>query len=340
MIVNTTNSTISNVDCYNIIKGIFILLSSDNTLIDCDFSNNSQCGIFLAKSPGNSIINCTSYENEWWGICGYSSPYSNITNCDIYNNSETGVYLESSPNSSISNCNIYNSLYYGIYISGGWDGPANDNRIIKCNIYNINNNGIYITGGWESSANNNSIISCTSYNNSYGIYIDYGSNNNTIHHNNLINNTQNAYDVNINQWDSGTIGNYWSDYTGVDNDGNGIGDTPYNISGGTSQDRYPLMNPWPNTEITEIKGGLFRISAKIKNNGIIDTNVHWSITLDKGFILLGKQTAGNVTIPAGEEAIVKSKFIFGFGKTAITVKTEDAEKTADARVLLFIIWKV
>lgn len=29
--------------------------------------------------------------------------------------------------------------------------------------------------------------------------------------------------------------------------GNGLGDTPYNIPGGTNQDLYPLMNPWNGT---------------------------------------------------------------------------------------------
>jgi hypothetical protein len=43
-------------------------------------------------------------------------------------------------------------------------------------------------------------------------------------------------------FDNGSFGNYWSDYSGVDADNDGIGDTPY-IIGGNLQDRYPLMAP-------------------------------------------------------------------------------------------------
>ena len=39
-------------------------------------------------------------------------------------------------------------------------------------------------------------------------------------------------------------GNYYSDYTGTDNNTDGIGDDPHPIPGGTSIDRFPLMQPW------------------------------------------------------------------------------------------------
>lgn len=45
-------------------------------------------------------------------------------------------------------------------------------------------------------------------------------------------------------WDDGypSGGNYWSDYDGVDLDNDGIGDTPYWVTG-FAKDDYPLMKP-------------------------------------------------------------------------------------------------
>jgi nitrous oxidase accessory protein NosD len=73
--------------------------------------------------------------------------------------------------------------------------------------------------------------------------------NNSFYNNNFINNNQSVVNGHIiytpdcaNIWDNGISGNYWSNYNGTDNDGDGIGDTPYVIDA-NNQDNYPLMSP-------------------------------------------------------------------------------------------------
>jgi hypothetical protein len=91
--------------------------------------------------------------------------------------------------------------------------------------------------------------------NSVGIEVDAASNN-TIYHNNFINNTQQAQVTpgHADVWDHGypSGGNYWSDYNGTDSysgphqnetGSDGIGDTPYTIDGNNT-DRYPLVKPF------------------------------------------------------------------------------------------------
>jgi parallel beta-helix repeat protein len=69
---------------------------------------------------------------------------------------------------------------------------------------------------------------------------------NVIYNNNFLNNTHNAYDQGSNSWDAGYLhgGNYWDDYTGVDHNKDGFGDTSYRIGGAGSLDKHPLMKPF------------------------------------------------------------------------------------------------
>jgi len=63
--------------------------------------------------------------------------------------------------------------------------------------------------------------------------------------NNFRNNTVQATDDSNagNAWDNGTVGNFWTDYPGVDADANGIGDMPYEIDL-DSVDNFPSMLPF------------------------------------------------------------------------------------------------
>ncbi|HWQ96284.1 MAG TPA: NosD domain-containing protein, partial [Candidatus Methylomirabilis sp.] len=119
-------------------------------------------------------------------------------------------------------------------------------------IYGYYGNGILLT---FNSTNNNIINNNISSNGNFGILIlDNGSENNLIYHNNL-NNVNNAKDAGINnKWDNGypSGGNYWSDYTGTDSNNDGIGDTPYLVSGVSNVDKYPLMKAYTGEPLSDI----------------------------------------------------------------------------------------
>lgn len=100
------------------------------------------------------------------------------------------------------------------------------------------NRGINLVNSSESTIQNNTFID-----NQYGIHTDENSVNNSIYGNNFVNNTYNAYDISTNFWYQSLTGNFWDDYTGIDENENSIGDTAYNISGGKNKDLYPLTQP-------------------------------------------------------------------------------------------------
>ena len=117
-----------------------------------------------------------------------------------------------------------------------------DNNIVTDNKISLCNCGIRL-----QSSDDNILTANMASDNNRGINIRGSSNNNTLYHNNIINNTNyNAYDdSDTNTWDSGSAGNYYSDYNGTDPDGDGIGNDPHPIpGGGGSIDRFPLMHPW------------------------------------------------------------------------------------------------
>jgi len=90
----------------------------------------------------------------------------------------------------------------------------------------------------------------------------------------------------------------------------------------------------PCIEIGEISGGL-GVTAEIKNTGAGEaTNITWSIAIDGGLVLLGRQTIGALLkIQPGFSPTVKSGLLFGFGSITIVVTAESAEKTAQAMLL-------
>lgn len=197
-------------------------------------SSNAAINI---RSNNNSILNNKIINNLFYAVYIASNAKNNsIINNNISNN-EWSIYLNFASNNNISNNIISNNTEYGMYLGS----QSNYNDLFN-NIFSDNKYAIRIKG-----SNGNILIKNTFSNNNRGVYLCCGSRSNLIHHCNFFNNSDyHASDYLSNNWDDGSHGNYWDDYSGIDGDADGIGDEPYKIGNDDNvdiNDNFPLMNP-------------------------------------------------------------------------------------------------
>lgn len=93
-------------------------------------------------------------------------------------------------------------------------------------------------------ASNSNIIEDNTFSMNSDNIILMDSNDNEIQRNDFLLNQRQAYDSGANFWNQ----NYWDDYSGTDEDGDGFGDTPYPISG-TLVDEAPKISPYEDQQV-------------------------------------------------------------------------------------------
>ncbi|MBN1860202.1 MAG: carboxypeptidase regulatory-like domain-containing protein [Candidatus Thermoplasmatota archaeon] len=101
------------------------------------------------------------------------------------------------------------------------------------------------------------------------------------------------------------------------------------VESGWSDPLLVCIQAGPLIEIGQITTGFGRIRVQITNTGARQAlNVSWSILLNDGLVLLGRQTTGAIQeIAPGSSSTIQSRFLFGLGRISIAISADDTEKT-------------
>jgi len=232
-----------------------IYILTPDVLIQNSLIADSSGGVELRAEGGeiigNSFLECGSclmvinsfdvYVKEntidkslWEGMWVENVDGGSFMNNTVTHVSRVGIRFGSSNGVTFSGNVISNSLLDGWLVETcGWILFENNH------LEGIQRRTWDIRDCWENVITGNTITDSYS-----ALALRDTARDNMIYHNNFSPTSQQCTDEGIgNQWDNGTEGNYWTDYTGVDADGDGIGDTPYYIVP-NGVDHYPLMEPY------------------------------------------------------------------------------------------------
>ena len=261
------NLTVKNMDIRGFACGVE-LRGTNCTVANSIFTSNER-GIEVNYGSNNTILGNAAFSNYAEGIL--VAGFNNAILGNKVSGNGDGISLSSGADNTISGNNASSNGRAGIYLFYSEYNRVSDN-VVSGNSYA----GILLQG------NNNSISDNKITLNPTGIRV-FDAYDNKIFHNNLVNNTDQVYLANPdNVWDDGypSGGNYWSDYSGWDSNGDGIGDTPY-VIGTSDQDNYPQMNPYIVGDVNY--DGIVNaldLSALAKAYGATEDSPSWNVRAD------------------------------------------------------------
>ena len=328
--------------------GIKIIDSTSNEISKCTI-NHSTYGVYAFNSSDN-FIGSPSITSPYPTDCLFTlcrdsiylkdSDHNFILGCDIdgtpctsgTNTPTKGIYLNDSENNTVSTCAIHDTTGKGVYLNDStW------NKIEHCKI-TWNPTGVY----FRNSPDNLIAQNHFGGNAEFAVYLPSNIQSNRIFYNDFFANgdgtTNQSWDANglrgaENSWNktgNRTLtkigpgeGNYWSDYTGNDNNHDGIGDTPYRIESGLVErnDSYPVMEPygWCNFTQDSTSPVITNVTAtphtvgfgyNVTINATVTDNVS-NISLVKVNIVSPDHSTGNYTM----NCIGGSKYQYKFAGT-------------------------
>jgi nitrous oxidase accessory protein NosD len=210
------------------VDSILTIGGSGNTVIDC------QAKLLILKGANTKTefpaVSTVVENNQLRGITIQAGSHSNTLKGNTISHGQTGIteepsktYYPTGNNQIVNNTITNNDVAVSLYSSTGDNGAQSHSadKFVQ-NIIRDNTVGLMLSASSQYVVGNN------------------------IYHNDFVGNGVQIKINNpvVNTWDDGAAkGNYYSDYTGKDANGDGVGDVPYKIDA-QNQDNYPLMKPW------------------------------------------------------------------------------------------------
>jgi nitrous oxidase accessory protein NosD len=257
----TSNVTIKNLQITQYWQGIWIQNGVNITIIN-DTLVNTNWGVSANSVNNTRIISNTLNEmataiglTSWYG---FGPSMNNLISTNNITDATTGVGISFGSSNTVTGnnfANVYipivageNATVWNNNMVNGIDGINVESRsvVYQNNIFNFTESGLSVNGV-DSIIFENYVA-----NSSHGVIMNAGDNyplgNNTLYHNNFVNNIDPLLllgdaSKSVNFWDNGKEGNYWSNYNGTDDKVKGIGDAPFTVDQ-NNVDRYPLMEPY------------------------------------------------------------------------------------------------
>ncbi len=250
-------------------EGNVFTLAADNVAVEgltiksVDYASAKQYANGVNIRGDNCTVKGNNILNNFWGVLCPIQSYTLTTENNITGNLKEGIRFYGGSFNTISENFIAGNKASGIAIEGY-------SNVISGNTIKNNTRGIGLGSSYsvvfanvisdhsESDiyfvGSNNTVAANQIADSEWGIYFPpyfAAPNGNRFFHNNFANVNQNVYVnsvYNINYWDDGEEGNYWSNYASeypdaeeVDN--SGTGDTPYVICANNT-DNHPLTKPY------------------------------------------------------------------------------------------------
>lgn len=228
-------------------EGIFMQNSANCTLLNNTIQKTGRCGIYLsAPCHGTRIINNTitnaGASSFPYGINFFDSNYTTIEGNRITNSYNSGIRIWNANGTTIRSNHVYKNNDSGIVIGGSYYCTVEENFIEK----NIDS-GIEVYGMHDTTFRRNVFVE----NAVYSVSLTGGTSiQNTFFLNTFASNfTSDVFHQGggtySNDWDNGSRGNYWSNYTDTYPAAthNGVyWNTPYNVYG--DFDDFPLADKY------------------------------------------------------------------------------------------------